>query len=128
MSTVNHLKKELARLQDDFAMADLFGGTSNPFVMKAIVKIHQAIRIRMDGNKNHPRAHLHIDYGREFRTASYAIDTGELLAAKLDRKYDRAVDDWIAICRPLLLQAWELVQTGQSASGVICELRGSDMG
>jgi len=48
-----------------------------PLVLKRI----QAIRIRMDGNRNHQRAHVHIDYGPEYHVASYAIDTGERLGA-----------------------------------------------
>lgn len=36
------------------------------------------LKIRMDGNQNHRRPHIHIDYGKDYHSASYAIDTGEL--------------------------------------------------
>jgi hypothetical protein len=35
----------------------------------------------MDVNKNHRRPHVHVDYGKEYHTAAYAIDTGERLAS-----------------------------------------------
>jgi hypothetical protein len=49
----------------------------------------------MDGNKNHKRPHVHIDYGEEYHTASYAIDNGERIAGELHGKYDQEVSAWI---------------------------------
>jgi hypothetical protein len=87
------------------------------------VKTLHGIRIRMDGSKNHRRPHVHVDYGREYHTASYAIDNGERIAGELERRYDGEVCIWIAKCRPQLLRAWKLTQAGQNADVVICELR-----
>ena len=87
------------------------------------VKTLKGIRIRMDGSKNHRRPHVHVDYGKEYHTASYAIDNGERIAGELERKYDGEVCIWIAKCRPQLLRAWKLTQAGQNADEVICELR-----
>jgi hypothetical protein len=77
----------------------------------------------MDGNKNHKRPHVHIDYGEEYHTASYAIDNGERIAGELHGKYDQEVSAWIVRCRPQLLRAWKLTQAGKNADVVICELR-----
>jgi hypothetical protein len=88
-----------------------------------LVKGLHAIRIRMDGSKNHKRPHIHIDYGKEYHTASYAIDNGERIAGELDGKYDQGVGAWIVSSRPQLLRAWKLTQAGQNADVVICELR-----
>ncbi|HEY5130065.1 MAG TPA: hypothetical protein VIJ35_22745 [Bradyrhizobium sp.] len=50
-----------------------------------------AIKIRMDGDRNHARPHIHIDYGKKRHAASYAIDNGERLST---------VDDDDAIYKP----------------------------
>jgi Domain of unknown function (DUF4160) len=93
------------------------------FIVGKRVKTLKGIRIRMDGSKNHKRPHVHVDYGKEYHTASYAIDNGERIAGELEGKYDGVVSIWIAKCRPQLLRAWKLTQAGQNADEVICELR-----
>ena len=122
------LQKELVKLQDALATVDLFIRRSDPDVMVFLVKTLQAIRIRMDGNKNHKRPHVHIDYGNQYHAASYAIDTGERLVGDPDNKYDYQVREWIAEYRPKILQVWELTQAGQNADAIICELRGDKLG
>src|SRR5438874_228806 len=98
-----HLRKELMRLQDRLATVDLLtADRSDPDLLFILLKRLEAIRIRMDSSKNHQRAHVHIDYGKQYHAASYAIDTGKRIAGKLDRKYDRTVQEWIADYRPKL--------------------------
>ena len=87
------------------------------------VKTLNGIRIRVDGTRNHRLPHVHVDYGKEYHTESYAIDTCERIAGELERRYDGEVCIWIAKCRPQLLKAWKLVQAGQNADVVICELQ-----
>jgi hypothetical protein len=82
----------------------------------------------MDGNLNHKRPHIHIDYGKQHHVASYAIDSGERLVGSLDRKYDKQVQAWIAMHRDQLLQAWEITQSGQRPQMIINELKGSTFG
>jgi Domain of unknown function (DUF4160) len=120
------LEKELAELQDAF-MIDLFTRPARPnnaAWMELLIKKLQAIKIRMDGNKNHTRPHVHIDYGKEYHVASYAIDTGDRLVGNLDTKYDRAAREWIAGNRVKLFEAWELMQAGKTADPIAYELRG----
>jgi len=109
------LEKELAELQDTLAKTDFRGACStanqSKDLMYLIVKVLQPIRIRIDGNKNHKRPHVHIDYGRQFHAASYAIDTGERIVG--EGAYDYEVYEWIDKNKPKLLQAWELVQAGK---------------
>jgi hypothetical protein len=122
-----NLEKELAKLQDAFAMVDLFvRRTRDTAEMEILVKKLQSIRIRMDGNQNHKRPHVHIDYGNKYHAASYAIDTGERLVGDLDNNYDHAVRQWIAEYKPKVLQAWNLIQAGQNADAIVCELRGEN--
>ena len=85
-------EKELAQLQDDFATIDLYTRRTDPAVVEILLKRFRKIVFRMDGNHNHKRPHLHIDYGNERHSASYAIDSGERLAGQLANKYDRKVN------------------------------------
>jgi hypothetical protein len=121
------LEKELAELQDTLATSDFRSACNSMSQSKdlhyLILKVLQPIRLKMDGNKNHKRPHLHIDCGRQYRhTASYAIDTGERIVG--ESKYDYEVYEWIDRNRPKLLQVWELMQSGKDASPIACELRG----
>jgi Domain of unknown function (DUF4160) len=122
-------EKELAELQDAFAMVDLLmrpPRRGDSAVMKLLLKKLLAIKIRMDGNDNHKRPHVHVDYGKHHHVASYAIDTGERLVGNLNRKYDRAVQEWIAEHTPKLLEAWNQMQAGKCATAIACELRGDE--
>jgi hypothetical protein len=118
--------KELAELQDSLATTDFHAACSTASRSKdllyVIVKVLQTIKIKIDGNKNHKRPHVHIDYGRCFHAASYAIDTGKRISGK--SKYDHEVCVWIDKNRLKLLQAWELVHAGNDATPIVCELRG----
>ena len=76
----------------------------------------------MDGNKNHKRPHVHIDYGKERHVASYAIDTGERLVGHLDNKYDNKVRKWIDEKKLTLMQIWVQTQAGQNTDAIVCEL------
>jgi hypothetical protein len=117
------IKKELRKLQNQFALSDLFDGPSMPGVMRLIVIVLKDIKIRMDGNKNHKRPHVHVEYGKDYHAASYSIDTGERLAGNLASRYDRLVADWIASCRPKLLELWKFTQESKNTNALISELR-----
>jgi hypothetical protein len=93
-------------------------------VLELLLKEFQPIKIKMDGNKNHKRPHVHVEYGRHFHAASFAIDTGERMVGNLARKYDRSVQTWIGENRSKLLQVWALVQKGKDPNAIVCELRG----
>jgi hypothetical protein len=53
-----------------------------------MVKELRPIKIRMDGNKNHKRPHVHVDYGKRFHAASYSIKPAERIVGELAPKYD----------------------------------------
>lgn len=117
------LKAELEELQNGLATIDLLtrpsrGGDAFEYL---VLKL-EAIAIRMDGNKNHKRPHLHVDYRKERHVASYAIDTGERLVGSLDRKYDREVAEWIEKHRDKLLELWNVTQTGADPKPFIATL------
>jgi hypothetical protein len=83
--------KALSTLRDAMATADLHTRQSSKSTIEFLVKQYQTIKLRMDGNLNHQRPHIHIDYGKEHHVASYAIDNGKRLAGNLDNKYDKQV-------------------------------------
>jgi hypothetical protein len=121
------ITKELARLQRDLAVIDLRSATipqSSDIRFLIVLKL-QNIRVRMDANRNHERPHIHVDYGKEYHVASYAIDTGERIAGDLKSNYDRKVQEFISACRPRLIRMWKLMQAGESTSPILAELRGS---
>lgn len=123
------LNEALACLQDELATIDFDTRVRPPDdVLELLIKQHQNIRLRMDGNKNHKRPHIHIDYGRHYHVASYAIDDGERLAGDLDRKYHRCVRTWISTHQALLLEAWRSTQAGQQPDEIIAALKGSPFG
>lgn len=119
------LKAALRSLQDDFAELDMLTRPSKPNAYEFLVKRHQQIAIRMDGNRNHKRPHIHIDYGQERHVASYAIDNGERLSGTLNNKYDRLVHAWIGRNRRMLVHAWQITQSGQKPEAVIAQLKAS---
>ena len=49
------------------------------------------IKVTMQPDPNHKRAHVHIDK----HDASFAIDSGELLAGQCDNKTCSVVGEWI---------------------------------
>ena len=122
------IEADLRALQDAFADIDLLARLANASAYEFLVKRYQNIVVRMDGNKNHKRAHLHIDYGPQRHVASYAIDSGERLAGDLSGKYDRVVHEWIARNREKLMIAWNMTQSGEKPDAIIAELGTSKMG
>jgi hypothetical protein len=120
--------QSLGQLQDELATVDLQSRPTRqarPGMIEYLVKRHRAIRLRMDGNKNHGRPHIHVDYGPDFHTASYAIDTGERLAGSLRGVYDKAVRSWIAQHREDLEEVWAEVMSGKRPDDLIAALQAS---
>jgi hypothetical protein len=120
------LEKELVELQTSLFLQDFFARPRSRGIHYLSRRQMQNIRVRLDANKALGRLQLHLDYGRQHRTATYAIDTGERLAGELDSRYDGRVENWIEDCRILLLRAWNQLQAGQSADGLVWELQGTD--
>ena len=74
-----NLEEEFKNLQRKMAQIDMLIGppdsTGDGGFMHLMVLALERMKIRMDGNKNHGRPHIHIDYGTERHAASYAIDS-----------------------------------------------------
>ena len=114
-------------LQDNMATRDLFSKSSHNGGqgLELLLKKHLLLRIRMDANLNHFRAHLHLDYNGENHIASYAIDNGELLAGK--NTYNREVQPWIDEHRPALMLVWNDLRGKGADDTILAELRDSSI-
>jgi len=121
------LEDALSELQDMMAVEDVNEVARRmPISLVAlIVKRHDLLTLRIDANGNHKRPHLHIDYGKQYHTASYAIDNGERLIGTLTRRYDNLVRSWINTNRTLLMTVWGQVAAGLDATALALTLAGS---
>ncbi|THD81063.1 DUF4160 domain-containing protein [Aliigemmobacter aestuarii] len=124
MNTQQTELMEAARsLQDSLATIDLMSRPSSSSGIEFLVKKLEPLQIRMDGDRNHGRAHVHINYLKQYHVASYAIDDGTRLAGNLSSKYDRVIKTWIADNRKVLLELWHKVQSGESPEGLALKLK-----
>ena len=95
----------------------------DPIMLKEL----RELKLRMEGDLTHAQPHLHVVYGKNNRSASYAIKTGERIVGSLDGKHDKAVRAWIGRNRDLLLRAWKAITGGDpNYMEVALQLRASD--
>ncbi len=83
-----------------------------------------AITIRMDGNRNHHRGHVHIDYKKDLRAASFAIDTGERLIGRAT-PYDDKITAWIVKNRKDLVSVWDGMRAAGYNEQTVARLNGN---
>ena len=91
--------------------------------LELLLKKHLLLVLKMDGNRNHARAHLHVDYHRTKHLASYAINNGDLLAG--DGVYSSVVQPWIAAHRNDLMRVWNGIRGEGADATVVAQLRAS---
>lgn len=116
------LQDALGKLQEQMALIDLLRKPAGKG-MELLLKKHLLLALRMDGSRNHARAHLHVDYHRTKHLASYAIDNGDLLAG--DGMYSSVVRPWIAAHRDDLMRVWSEIRGMGADMAVVAELRAS---
>ncbi|MGE8152574.1 DUF4160 domain-containing protein [Pseudomonas vancouverensis] len=117
------MEKEAKKLQDDLAFTDMLtapsrGGDYAEMAIKSLKRL----TIRMEAD-HHARAHVHIDYGREFHAASFAIDSGERLVGRMPAKYDRDVKAWIIQHQEKLQSLWDAMKRGAPHEKILAELK-----
>lgn len=78
------------------------------------------IKVTMQPDPNHKRAHVHVDK----HDASFAIDTGELLAGQCDNKTCSVVGDWINKHRQALLELWDIAKNGADYKPMVEKIQG----
>ena len=62
-----------------------------------------------EGGHNTP--HIHAKYGES--SASFSIETGDILAGSIDKKKARLVSAWIALHEETLMENWKLAREGK---------------
>jgi hypothetical protein len=77
------------------------------------------LKVRIDFNKNHKRAHLHIDIDGNLHSSSIAIDNGDELAGDLDRKTKKMIKKWVKDNSYVLTEIWNEVQMGRTPNELL---------
>ena len=85
---------EAEELQKSMAEVDLYSRPSCGGMEFLVLKLNN-LKIKMYQEKGHQSPHVHIDYGKQTHTASYSINTGELLVGSMNRKYDKRIKEWV---------------------------------
>lgn len=92
-------------------------------LIRFLVMRMEEIEIRMDGDKNHARPHIHIKYRKDGHAASYAIDDGSRLAGKLPKRYDRRIAGWIIENNADLKGLWASTQSGKRNEAILLKFQ-----
>lgn len=121
----------LRSLQEKLATVDLLTPSASQRhsdIPQLLLLEHQSICIRVDGNRNHGRPHVHVDYGTDHHCASYAIDDGCRLVGNLPRRYDRAISAWILQNQKALTAVWQRIREGGETDHLVLTLKASKFG
>ena len=65
---------------------------------------------------------MHIDYGKNRHSASFAINDGSVLAGHIDNKYMSVIKKWIEDNNSILQELWEDIQTGKNNNECLAKL------
>jgi hypothetical protein len=120
--TEKQLTKQVERLFYALRAVDAAREPAGDYI-KFLVSRLEAVEIRMDGDKNHGRAHIHVKYGRDGHAASYAIDDGSRLAGVLPSYYNKTVRAFIQKNRTSLEALWKTTQSGKRDEGLLLQFQ-----
>lgn len=121
------LEKEFDELQKLFAQKDLLTEprrSSGRGFMEILLAKRKNMKIKIYQEKGHHLPHIHIDYGKQQHTASYAIETGERIDGRLSKKYDNDVSNWLERNRNKVLDIWNALQAGTQHEQLLAKLAG----
>lgn len=104
-------QKCVAELQSQLAFVDLYAETSAENI-KALLYRRLHTKVRMRREQNHQRPHFHIEYKQQY-SASYAVDTLELMAGDMPKQYEVPILEWAANHRKFLAAKWESLNAGE---------------
>lgn len=89
------------------------------FLIDVVDDRKRKIKVTMHPDINHNRPHIHInEHG-----ASFAVDTGKLLAGDCDNKSCKLIESWITQHREDLYQLWDIVKRGRDYQPVVKKIR-----
>lgn len=121
------LESAVRSLWEEIAWSDMLARSRASGGLELLVRRYQNLRIKIDGNLNHARPHVHVDCGKDWHAASYAIDDATRLAGRINNQYDRLVRQFIDKNRKLLLRIFNGVRLGENVEALV-ELAGNDLG
>jgi len=123
MKTTEVAKGMLEILQTTLAWTENSGRkNAGNFGMELIILKKQPITLRINPDNNHSRPHFHLDYGREFHSASICITTSEILAGNIPSKYRATIFNWLSKNKEQLLEIWNNLKAGGDASELLLTL------
>ena len=93
------------------------------FLIDIIGDRKKKIKVTMHTDSNHGRPHIHINE----HDASFAVDSGELLAGDCDNKTRILIENWIERHRDDLLQLWDIIKKGEAYQPLVEQIK-SDCG
>jgi hypothetical protein len=111
-------QRDIDELQLLFAVADWESNRDPVFVTKAVLYKLQHIKLIMLPDQNHARPHFHIHYKTE-HAASYAIDTLELLAGDMPKKYEKRILQWASRKQKSLQLTWNDLKAGKDVRQLV---------
>lgn len=119
------LAEKLKKLQRSLAEIDLLTkpkiASSHGFTELLIVKLEN-IKIKIYQEQKHPLPHIHIDYANKNHVASFSIDPPNKIKGEIERKYEKAITEWLTTNKEILLEIWASAQTGGNPDSLIAEL------
>lgn len=119
------LEKEFDELQKLFSQNDLLTeprpSAKNGFIEILLAK-RKNMKIKIYQETGHHLPHIHIDYGNQCHSASYAIESGARIEGSLHKKYDADVSDWLDRNRSKVLEVWNALQVGEAYEPLLAEL------
>ena len=121
------LQDEFEELQRMLAQTDLLfeprSRNRNDNFLEILLVKRKDLKLKIYQEVGHAMPHLHIDYGKEHHTASYAIESGEKIEGNLPKRYDSNINRWIIQHREKLLEAWASLQMGCDPKLLVAELQ-----
>lgn len=122
-----NLEREVAELQNQLATVDLLarqGRSSRSDSFELLLLKRGELKVKMYQEPGHSLPHVHVDYGGRNHVATYSIEPLERLVGNLDRRYERAVTEWIAARSEQLLALWKATQEGVQNAQLVAALDG----
>ena len=110
--TEKKLTKEVERLFYALRAVDAAREPTGDYIKFLVARL-AGVEVRMDGDKNHRRGHIHVKYGRDGHAASYAIDDGSRLAGELPSYYNKKIRAFVQKNRTDLGELWKSTQSGK---------------
>lgn len=86
--------------------------SNSGLILEHLIKKIVNVKIKMY-QEHHNKPHIHIDIGNNRHSASICIESLELLAGSIEKKYEKKVLDWVYNNNSNILIIWNNMQKGE---------------